>query len=72
MDAKLNIAGIFTSEANLAETILKRKICYDIEPYYNTTKQGQLLQIGYQSIFMARSPSLIKNLLLMTRNFAGS
>jgi len=38
MDAKLNITGIFTSETNLAETIRKRKICYDIEPYYNTTK----------------------------------
>jgi hypothetical protein len=48
MDAKLNINGIFRSEADLAETIRKRKICYDLEPYYNTTKQGQLVQIGYQ------------------------
>lgn len=48
MDAKLNITGIFTSETDLAETIRKRKICYDIEPYYNTTKQGQMVQIGYQ------------------------
>jgi hypothetical protein len=48
MDAKLNIAGIFRSEEELSETIRKRRICYDIEPYYNTTKQGQMVQIGYQ------------------------
>ena len=48
MDAKLNIAGIFSSEAELAETVRRREICYDIEPYYNTTRQGQLIQIGFQ------------------------
>jgi len=48
MDAKLNIAGIFKSEEELSETIRRRKICYDLEPYYNTTKQGQMVQIGYQ------------------------
>lgn len=48
MDAKLNIAGIFSSETDLAETIQKRKICYDIEPYFNTVRQGQMVQIGYQ------------------------
>ncbi len=48
MDAKLNIAGLFKSEEELSETIRKRRICYDIEPYYNTTKQGQMVQIGYQ------------------------
>ncbi len=47
MEAKLNIAGIFSSEEELAETIRSRRICYDTEPYY-TTKKGQLLQIGYQ------------------------
>lgn len=48
MDAKLNIAGIFNSQEDLAETVFRRRICYDIEPYYNTTKQGELLQIGFQ------------------------
>jgi hypothetical protein len=48
VEAKLNITGIFTSEEELAETIRSRRICYDIEPYYNTTKKGGLVQIGYQ------------------------
>jgi len=48
MDARLNIAGIFESEEELSETIRKRRICFDVEPYYNTTKQGTMLQIGYQ------------------------
>ena len=47
METKLNISGIFASEEELAETIRRRRICYDIEPYY-TTKSGQLVQIGYQ------------------------
>ena len=48
VDAKLDITGVFKSEEELSEIIRSRKICYDIEPYYNTTKQGQLVQIGYQ------------------------
>ena len=48
MDARLNIADIFKSEEELSETIRKRRICFDIEPYYNTTKQGKMVQIGYQ------------------------
>ena len=47
MEAKLNIAGIFSSDEELAETIRNRRICYDTEPYY-TTKKGRLVQIGYQ------------------------
>jgi hypothetical protein len=47
MAASLNISGIFASEEELAETIRRRRICYDIEPYY-TAKSGQLVQIGYQ------------------------
>jgi hypothetical protein len=48
VDAKLNITGVFKSEEELSETVRSRKVCYDIEPYYNTTKQGRLVQIGYQ------------------------
>ena len=60
MDAKLNIAGLFKSEEELSETIRRRMICYDIEPYYNTTKQGQLLQIGYQINMYGTFPVLDK------------
>ena len=48
VESKLKIAGIFKSEEELSEIISRRRVCYDIEPYYNTIKQGQLLQIGYQ------------------------
>jgi len=47
VEAKLNIGGIFSSEEELADIIRSRRICYDTEPYYTTTK-GQLVQIGYQ------------------------
>ncbi len=60
MDAKLNIAGLFKSEEELSETIRKRQICYDIEPYYNTTKQGQMVQIGYQINILGTFPELDK------------
>jgi hypothetical protein len=47
VEAKLNIAGIFASEEELADTVRNRKVCYDTEPYY-ATKKGRLVQIGYQ------------------------
>ena len=47
MEYKLNLEGSFESEQELLETVRKRRICYDYEPYYRTDK-GQLLQIGYQ------------------------
>ena len=47
MAVKLNIDGIFASEEELAQTIRRRRICYDVEPYY-TAKGGRLIQIGYQ------------------------
>ncbi len=47
MEAKLNIRGIFSSEEEMTGVIRSRRICYDTEPYYTTTK-GQLVQIGYQ------------------------
>lgn len=48
MDYRLNIKGLFESEEELRETIRKRKICYDTEPYYISDKKGALVQIGYQ------------------------
>ena len=47
MEDKLNIKGLFENEQELLDTITKRKICYDSEPYYRT-KKGELIQIGYQ------------------------
>ena len=47
MENKLNIKGLFENEQELLDTIKKRKICYDSEPYYRT-KKGELIQIGYQ------------------------
>ncbi len=47
MENKLNIEGLFETEQELLDTVKKRKICYDFEPYYRTSK-GQLIQIGFQ------------------------
>lgn len=47
MENKLNIKGLFETERELLDTIKKRKVCYDSEPYYRTSK-GQLIQIGFQ------------------------
>lgn len=47
MEDKLNIKGLFENEQELFDTVKKRKICYDSEPYYRT-KKGALIQIGYQ------------------------
>jgi hypothetical protein len=48
MEQKLNTQGIFDSEAQFAEVVQSRRICYDLEPYTIATRKGQLLQIGYQ------------------------
>ncbi len=47
MDPKLSIKGLFGSEQELLDAIIKRKICYDSEPYC-INKKGQILQIGFQ------------------------
>jgi len=48
MEYHLNITGLFKDEEELRATIRKRKICYDIEPYYQPNKEGSLTQIGFQ------------------------
>lgn len=45
---KLAIEGLFDSEQELRDLVLKRRICYDSEPYYITSKKGPLIQIGFQ------------------------
>jgi hypothetical protein len=47
VETKLNIEGLFESEQELRDTVKKRNICYDFEPYYRTSS-GQLIQIGFQ------------------------
>jgi len=47
VENKLNIEGLFETDQELRYIVKKRKICYDSEPYYRTTK-GQLIQIGFQ------------------------
>ena len=47
MENKLNIEGLFETYQELLDTIKKRRVCYDSEPYYRTSK-GQLIQIGFQ------------------------
>lgn len=47
MEYTLNIEGLFENGQELSDTVKKRKICYDSEPYYRT-KKGELIQIGYQ------------------------
>lgn len=48
MEYQLNISGIFKDEKELHETVRKRKMCYDTEPYYCPNKQGSMTQIGFQ------------------------
>jgi len=60
LENKLNIKGLFESEQELFDTIKKRKICYDSEPYY-MTKKGQLIQIGYQLGIYGTFPEGHKN-----------
>jgi hypothetical protein len=47
VETKLNIEGLFETEQELRDTVKKRNICYDFEPYYRTSS-GQLIQIGFQ------------------------
>jgi hypothetical protein len=60
VENKLNIKGLFENEQELLDTIKKRKICYDSEPYYRT-KKGELIQIGYQLGIYGTFPEGHKN-----------
>ena len=48
MDTALNIKGLFSSSGELSDVITRRKVCYDTEPYYLSTKGHGLAQIGFQ------------------------
>ena len=48
MEYHLNITGLFKDEEELRETVRKRKICYDTEPYFWQTEPGKVTQIGFQ------------------------
>ena len=47
MEYKLTINGFFENEQELLDTVKRRKICYDFEPY-NRTNEGELVHIGNQ------------------------
>ena len=48
VDAALNIKGLFRDREELSRVIALRKVCYDTEPYYITSRTGALIQIGFQ------------------------
>ncbi len=60
MEYKLNINGVFSNEQELLDTVKKRRLCYDSEPYYRT-KKGELIQIGYQLNIYGTFPEDHKN-----------
>jgi hypothetical protein len=61
MELRLNIQGQFESEAELRETVRKRKICYDTEPYYIHDKKVGLLQIGFRITLYGTFPDSVKD-----------
>ncbi|MEW6108214.1 MAG: hypothetical protein AB1632_03455 [Nitrospirota bacterium] len=61
MEYRLNIKGLFSSEQELLDTIRKRRICYDSEPYYITSKKGGMIQIGFQLNLYGTFPEDHKN-----------
>lgn len=62
MEMKLAIEGLFDSEQELRDIVLKRKICYDSEPYYITSKKGALIQIGFQLSLYGTFDQALKNM----------
>ncbi len=61
MELRLNIQGQFKSEAELRETVKKRKICYDSEPYYIPDKKVGLIQIGFRITLYGTFPDSVKD-----------
>jgi len=63
MEYHLNIRGIFKDEEELRETVKKRKICYDTEPYYSSDKDS-LIQIGFQINLYGTFPDTVQGIKL--------
>ncbi|MBI5640500.1 MAG: hypothetical protein HZA17_08755 [Nitrospirae bacterium] len=61
MELLLNIKGLFRDQQELRDMVRKRKICYDHEPYYITTKKGELIQIGFQINLYATLPENVED-----------
>ena len=72
MEYHLNITGLFRDEEELRETIRKRKICYDTEPYYLPNKEGSLTQIGVQINLYGTFPVMDEGLDANLREFGES
>lgn len=47
MEIKLDIKDLFGNEQEMRDTVRKRRICYDSEPYY-INRKSSLVQIGFQ------------------------
>ncbi len=61
MELRLNLEGRFENEGELRETIKKRKICYDSEPYYIPDRKGGLIQIGFRLTLYGTFPDNAKD-----------
>ena len=60
MELKLNIEGLFESENEVRDVVVRHKICYDTEPYY-LNRKGKLVQIGYQLSIYGTFTKPVKN-----------
>lgn len=61
MELRLNIQGYFENDGELHKTVIKRKICYDSEPYYIPDKKGGLIQIGFRLTLYGTFPDNVKD-----------
>jgi hypothetical protein len=70
MELRLNIQGHFENEGDLRDTIIKRKICYDSEPYYISDKKGGLIQIGFRLTLYGTFPDNVKDVSPDSKEYA--
>ncbi len=57
MEEKLDIKGHFESEDELRNVVVKRRVCYDVEPYYIPDKKGAMVQIGFRLTLYGTLPA---------------
>jgi hypothetical protein len=57
MELKLDIRDRFESDSKLREMVVRRRVCYDTEPYYIPDKKGAMVQIGYRLTLYGTLPA---------------
>ncbi len=57
MERKLDIKGHFENEEELRRMVIRRRICYDVEPYYIPDKKGAMVQIGFRLTLYGTLPA---------------